>query len=171
MIHRFRLSIVIVGVALLGVACGGSRDRTSGLPSPVFSPIASPVVIAAAPTQTSDVPPVTPSPTIPPTVTSPGSPLPPSATATSTPTETPGPYEHVIQPGDTCLGIAYEYGHLSPDVKRAIEQLNGIADCSILPGPGNKILVPRPTATATPAGRPSRSATSGRRPPALCPRG
>ncbi|MBI5961383.1 MAG: LysM peptidoglycan-binding domain-containing protein, partial [Chloroflexi bacterium] len=33
-----------------------------------------------------------------------------------------------------------------------IEALNGMADCSILPGPGSVILIPRPTATFTPVG-------------------
>jgi LysM repeat protein len=150
--RRFWLSTVLVCVTLLGVACGSSEDRTPDLPSPVSPPAISPTVIAAAPTQTPGAPTLTPSPTIPPTVTPMDSPPPPAATGTATPTETPGPYEHVIQAGDTCLGIAYEYGHLSPDVKRAIEKLNGMADCSILPGPGNTILIPRPTPTATPVG-------------------
>jgi LysM repeat protein len=150
--RRFGLCMVIVGVVLLAAACANGGDRSSGLPSPVSPPAVSATVIASAPTQTSGAPTLAASPTIPPTVTAMDSPPPPPSTATVTPTETPGPYEHVIQAGDTCLGIAYEYGHMSPDVKRAIEKLNGIADCSILPGPGNTILIPRPTPTATPIG-------------------
>jgi hypothetical protein len=150
--RRIWLISVMVVVGLSGAACGRGADRTSVSPSPVSAPGVSPTVVAAAPTQTPGAPAPTPSPTIPPTVTPMDSPPPPPATATATPTETPGPYVHVIQPGDTCLGIAYEYGHLSPDVKSAIEKLNEMADCSILPGPGNTILIPRPTPTATQVG-------------------
>ncbi len=143
---------LVIAAGLLGAACGSSPHPQTVLASPTVVLPSSPTVIMAAPTQTPGVPTLTPSPTLPPTVTPSDTPPPPPPTATTTPTETPGPYEHVIQPGDTCLGIAYEYGHIHPDVKRAIEQLNGMADCSFLPGPGSTILIPRPTPTATPIG-------------------
>lgn len=142
----------IAASALLLAACDG-RD-TPAAPSATPEVPAGPAatLVLAAPTQTPGGPTVTPSPTVPPTVTPTNSPPPPPPSATPTATETPGPYEHVIQSGDTCLGIAYQYGHIHPDVKRAIEQLNGIADCAILPGPGTTILIPRPTATPTEIG-------------------
>ena len=141
-----------IGAGLLGAACGSSSDSQTMLASPTVALVSSPTVIMAAATQTASGPTLTASPTLPVTVTPSDTPPPPPPTATATPTETPGPYEHVIQAGDTCLGIAYEYGHIHPDVKRAIEALNGMADCSFLPGPGATILIPRPTPTATPVG-------------------
>ncbi|MBN1565630.1 MAG: LysM peptidoglycan-binding domain-containing protein, partial [Anaerolineae bacterium] len=79
-------------------------------------------------------------------------PPPPPPSATPTATSTPGPYEHVIRAGDTCIGIVYEYGHLDLAVIGVMEDLNNMRDCGSLPGPGNVILVPRPTATPTPFG-------------------
>lgn len=93
---------------------------------------------------------VTPSPSVPPTVTPTSSPTAPAATEAPLPTETPGPEEYVVQAGDTCYDIAYKYRHVDPDVIRVIEQLNGIS-CSAL-SVGITLLVPLPTATATPVG-------------------
>ena len=110
------------------------------------------VVLAGLSTQAGTAAQVEPSPTIPPTAIPTDTPPPPSPTATVTPTSTPGPYEHVIQSGDFCLGIAYQYGHVDPGIKAVIEELNGMRDCALLPAPGSTILIPRPTASATPVG-------------------
>jgi hypothetical protein len=56
----------------------------------------------------------------------------------------------VIESGDNCYDIAYQYGHLHPDVITAIEALNGIRCTNIRPGMTLKI--PRPTPTPTPVG-------------------
>jgi hypothetical protein len=77
-------------------------------------------------------------------------PLPEQATATITPTPTAGPYEYVVQANDNCYNIAARHGHNSPAAVGAIEDLNHI-DCGSLQA-GQTILVPRPTATATPQG-------------------
>lgn len=141
---------VSLGLVLACAACGDS-DPDSAETSPTPPHTASPTVVLAAPTQTPSGPTLTPSPTLPPTVT-PLATLPaPPATDTPLPTETPGPYEHVIQAGDTCISIAYEHGHMDLDVLREIEAINSVR-CSSLPGPGNSILVPRPTATPTVVG-------------------
>ncbi|MGQ9850567.1 MAG: LysM peptidoglycan-binding domain-containing protein [Aggregatilineaceae bacterium] len=137
---------------LLLAACGSGNNSALLTATPRAFDTAAPTRVLAAPTQTPGGPTITPSPTLPPTVTPTDTPPPPPPSATPTATPTPGPFEHVIKSGDTCLGIAYQYGHVHPDVKRAIELLNGIADCAILPGPGTTILVPRPTATPTEIG-------------------
>jgi hypothetical protein len=56
----------------------------------------------------------------------------------------------VIQPGEDCIGIAYQYGHVDLAVINLIQSMNGI-QCSSL-HIGATILVPRPTPTATPFG-------------------
>ena len=153
MTQRARLiTSLSVMCALALAACGGS-DR-SAVPSltPAEASPSGLEIAQAAPTQTPGGPTITPSRTLPPTITPTNSPLPPPPTEMPSPTATPGPYEHVIRSGDTCLGIAYLYGHVHPDVKTAVELLNGMADCSILPGPGSTILIPRPSATPTAIG-------------------
>ncbi|MDP1544598.1 MAG: LysM peptidoglycan-binding domain-containing protein [Anaerolineales bacterium] len=54
------------------------------------------------------------------------------STATSIPTETPsGPYEYIVQEGDTCEGIAIDYGVSVP----SIIQINNLsADCALFVG-------------------------------------
>ncbi len=93
----------------------------------------------------------TPSPTLPPTVTLTATPPAPPATPTLAFTDTPGPYEYVVQAGDTCWDIAYRFGHFDPAAIGAIEAANGEGTCSAL-REGATILVPRPTPTATPVG-------------------
>ena len=68
------------------------------------------------------------------------------------------PYEHVVQPGDDCASVAYQYGHSDPAVLRVIVQINDLPEDCTLPEPGTTILIPRPTATAIPPGA-SRSST------------
>jgi LysM repeat protein len=145
----------MLSLVLLGAACGGETedkpDKLSPTPPPGPDSL-SPTVVLAAPTQTAVGPTLTPSPTIPPTITPTNPPPPAAPTDTPLPTETPGPYEHVIQAGDTCVSIAYQYGHVHPDVVGVIRTLNNLRDPCVLPGPGSSILVPRPTATPTEVG-------------------
>jgi hypothetical protein len=143
--------MALVGLSIWLAACADGPGGRAGIQtSPTLAPSAANASEGASPSRVGLA--LTPSPSLPPTVTPMDTPPPPPPTATATPTETPGPYEHVIQSGDTCLNIAYQYGHLVPDVKTEIERLNNMRDCSILPGPGSTILIPRPTATQTPVG-------------------
>lgn len=149
--NRWWLVIVLGMLIWVGAACDGSEDspeEPSAVPTQEPSP--SPTVILAAPTQTPGGPTLTPSPTLPPTVTAQPTNPAPAATSTPLPTDTPGPFEYVIQQGDFCIRIASKYG-LSVDAISDIETLNNIS-CNALPGPGNTILVPVPTATPTVVG-------------------
>jgi hypothetical protein len=89
-------------------------------------------------------------PTLPPTITPTGTATPAPPTGTPTATPTPGPYEHVVQAGESCVGIAWQYGHRDPPVVAVIEQMNGI-NCATL-GEGVTLQIPRPTPTITPVG-------------------
>lgn len=72
------------------------------------------------------------------------------------PTETPGPFEYVVRESDTLLYIIQlpQHGYsYEPDVARTVAALNdNISSMDILPPAGSAILIPRPTATSTPAG-------------------
>jgi hypothetical protein len=115
-----------------------------------------------------DVPPTLTEPptlTLPPSLTAPPfeiesptpteTPAPP--TVTPTPTETPGPYEHTIRAGDSLITIIQEYGYREfstgpGSVIDEIVRLNeSIPNADTLPGEGTVILIPRQTATPTPA--------------------
>ena len=80
---------------------------------------------------------------------------PPPASATPSPLPTLGPFEHVIQPGDTLGYIIQQYGYRSTDTYSMdqIVALNAnVLNANSLPGPGSAILIPRPTATPLPIG-------------------
>jgi len=67
-------------------------------------------------------------------------PAPATPVPTDTPTPTPTPIIHVIQRGDTLLGLAYQYGVSV----QAIQEANGVVDPRRL-RIGQKLLIPRPT--------------------------
>lgn len=76
-------------------------------------------------------------------------PLPPSETPT--PTNTPGPYLHELQSGETLGFIIQQYGHRSFDVIQEVVRINdNIFNADALPPPGSIILIPRPTPTPLP---------------------
>jgi len=78
-------------------------------------------------------------------------PLPPSETPP--PTETLGPYEHVVQQGETLGYIIQQYGYTDFSVIPEIVAMNdNIPNADTLPGAGAIILIPRQTATPTPEG-------------------
>lgn len=86
------------------------------------------------------------------TSTETNTPAPP--TETPLPTETSGPFEYVIQPDDTLMYIiqlpqhGYDY---ELDVAQEVVDLNeNMTSIDFLPPVGSTILIPRPTATATP---------------------
>ncbi|MCB9460010.1 MAG: LysM peptidoglycan-binding domain-containing protein [Anaerolineaceae bacterium] len=69
-----------------------------------------------------------------------------------TPTETPGPYEHLIQSGDTMSSIVFQYGYRDLTVVDDVLRLNPqITNPDILPV-DEIMLIPRQTITPTPVG-------------------
>lgn len=93
--------------------------------------------------------------------------IPGTATEAPTPTETPGPYEYVIQPNDTLYFIIQlpPWNYRSFDVVNEILRLNpNITSVDRLPPPGSTILIPRPTIPPTPIGY---ELTVAARPPSL----
>jgi hypothetical protein len=76
-------------------------------------------------------------------------------TQTFTPSPTPGPWEYVIQPGDTLFYIIQlpPFNYRDTNVVNEILVLNpNITSIDRLPPAGSTILIPRPTATPTPEG-------------------
>lgn len=139
MARRFGYLIVIVAASLVLAALGVGVSLGDGT-----------LPLADAGALGQGDPSLTPSATLPPTVTASFTPPPPPPTGTFTPTFTPGPYEHVVQSGEACYTIAYQYGHQDPAVIGIIEALNNIR-CESL-REGATVLIPRPTATITPVG-------------------
>ena len=136
---------------------------TLSIPDSVATPTAQPAITASAtqrprqtasPTPTVIIPPPTASPTIAETPPTAAATAPP--TVTSRPTETPGPFEYVIQEDDTLYYIIQlpQHGYsYEPAVAQAVVALNdNISSIDILPPVGSVILIPRPTATSIPIG-------------------
>ena len=95
-------------------------------------------------------------------------PVTPSMTPTIT--DTPGPIEHILQPGDQLIAIVQEYGHTSLAVLDLVVTMNpNIPSRDILPPPGSVILIPRPTATATPPGGELTATVVAQNPPTATP--
>ncbi|MEZ4667047.1 MAG: LysM domain-containing protein [Anaerolineae bacterium] len=75
---------------------------------------------------------------------------------TPLPSETPGPFEYIIQPSDTLGFIIQQFGYtdFSTATGSIIDQIvrlnESIVNADILPAPGTVILIPRQTATPTP---------------------
>jgi hypothetical protein len=79
----------------------------------------------------------------------------PFATDTLVPSQTPGHWEYVIQPGDQLGAIIQKppFNYQNWDVLQEIIRINdNIANADSLPPPGSTILIPRPTATAIASG-------------------
>jgi len=161
---HFRAAIyIVVGVvAVLAAGCNFSPPSElpvvqEASPSPTATLIVpSATATAALPAVTAIIPADTPTP------------VPPSMTPTIT--DTPGPFEHVIQPGDQLLAIVQQYGHFDPAVLDVIVQMNAnITDPDRLPPPGSVILIPRPTPSATPAGGELTATVVAQHPPTATP--
>jgi LysM repeat protein len=143
-----RFAIVLLFVAVIAAGCDFTTpprqetptfQATPSLQSPTatatYTPSATPRTIAQVQLES-------------PTVTdTPGTP-----TDTATPTPTPGPYEHVIQSGDTLYYIIQLYGYTTLDVVDDVVAMNGLSSADDLPGVGSVLLIPRQTATPTPEG-------------------
>jgi len=72
---------------------------------------------------------------------------------TVAPSPTRGPWQHVIQQGETLGYIIQRYGYRSFDVIDEIVRMNeNVTGANLLPGAGSVILIPRPSATPVPAG-------------------
>lgn len=151
-----RKTLLLCVALLFLAACSGNTDDDKE-PTVVEPTIASSATVSPTPSQTPEATPTfsaSPTPggptstlraTFPATLTPSYTPSPAPPSETPTATHTPGPFEHTIRQGEDCISIVYQYGHVELDVLQAFYQLNGFAGCS-LPGPGNVVLVPRPTA-------------------------
>lgn len=141
--YSLRVSLVLLGVLILA-GC-----NFAPLPQGDFTPTVEEVVLTVPP---SPEPSLTPSftPEMMAITTEPTeTPLPPSETPF--PSETPGPYEHVIQANETLLYIIQLYGYRDFGVIDEIIRINdNIPNADRLPGPGSVILIPRQTVTPTP---------------------
>lgn len=145
-------------IALVSAGCtfsqvpGGATPTiipASETPAPTTTP---PPTVTLSPVPVTD----TPQPVVEPTDT----PLPPTATATAT--ATPGPVEHTIQEGETLGFIIQLYGHRSFDVIDEVVRINEtIPNADSLPGAGNTILIPRPTAEVVQAPAEADTTTDG----------
>lgn len=145
--------IALLALSVLVAGCAENAESPQASPSPPPpTDLPSPTVVLAAPTQTPSGPTLTPSRTLPPTITPTLSATPGPPTEPPTATATPGPYEYIMQAGDDCISILYKHGFNDLSAIEPLLQLNSLYDCRQLPGPGTRILVPRPTATATPEG-------------------
>lgn len=73
---------------------------------------------------------------------------------TPVPTETPGPFVHVVEQGDTLGFIIQLYGYpFDLNVISEVVRLNpNVPNADTLPSIGSEILIPRPTATPVPQG-------------------
>ncbi len=119
------------------------------------TPVAS--LMTATASMTATIPPATLPPSNTPLpinqITPAGSPTPVTPSATPTITQTPGPFEHVIQPGEGLIGIVLAYGHYDLGVLEVVVTMNpNVPNPDRLPPPGSVILIPRPTPSPTPPG-------------------
>jgi len=146
-----QILVMLVGTLSLLTGCNFS-------PAPQGD--ATPTIEAVLPTVTSEATSIlAPSLTVEtPLVETPTStPTPAPPTITLTPTDTPGPYEHTIEVGDSLITIIqqYDYTDFSTSPGSIIDQIvrinENVPNPDTLPGPGSVILIPRQTATPTPA--------------------
>lgn len=124
-------------------------------PAPQTTPSVEPIVVSATPQPTMTLTPDV-TMTLPPQIeTSTPTPILPPPSITPTASETPGPYEHILQQDETLGYIVQLYGYtdlsISPgSIIFQIVQLNGLLNADTLPGAGSVILIPRQTSTPTP---------------------
>ncbi len=157
-LHRlnFTMIAVLVGLTASLTACNFNPEVATPTAEGIDVPVNPQPEVTLSPTALT--PTVTLTPTFPPTVEVAllESPLPsgtpPPASSTPSPTATLGPYEHVIQAGDTLFAIIQQDGYFDFQVVPDIERLNpSIPDLNNLPV-GRTLLIPRQTPTPTPVG-------------------
>jgi LysM repeat protein len=143
--------IITVGLTVLLAACNINTPPQGG---------ATPTIQAVEPTLTPETTltlPPTPTAAMPQVESATPTPTQAPPTVTPTPTNTPGPYEHTIQAGDSLISIIQEYGYIdfstAPGsiISEVVRINDNVPNADTLPGPGTVILIPRPTATPTPA--------------------
>ncbi len=130
-------------------------------PQPLITPTAellvseTPTPLPTLTTTSTNMP--APTDTIAPVIVQSDTPLPPvQPTMPPAPTETPGPYVHVIQPNDT-LGYILQlqpwgYPPFDQAVIAEVVRLNNLRSADVLPPPGSELLIPRRTPTPIPVG-------------------
>lgn len=163
MMRWAELSILVLSVILVVSACNMNNPNT--VPTPTvqsqvtFTPTEEPSATSTLTSiPASDTPIATAQSIVPSdepqlaTSTTTHTPAPP--TQTPLPTATSGPFEYVIQENDTLMYIiqlpqhGYDY---ELDVAQEVVNLNeNMTSIDFLPSVGSTILIPRPTATATP---------------------
>lgn len=145
--------VLAAALALVLAACNVSlpNPNASPTPEPIISPTSEQPTATesgtpeARPTRTAPPPPILETPT--------PSPTPGPPTETFTPTPTLGPIEHTMRQNETLGYIIQLYGYTDLSVIDQIVAMNpNIPNADRLPGEGAVILIPRPTATATPEG-------------------
>lgn len=149
--QKFKMSIAGL---LLGMFLAGCNFNTPGQATPTLEQIPASATVEATVT-------LTPSATLTPAAvvqvqqpTETATAAPP--TLTLTPTDTPGPYEHVIQESETLGYIVQLYGYTDLSVGTGgiidlvVASNDNIPNADSLPGPGSVIFIPRQTATPTP---------------------
>ncbi len=136
-----------------GRAVQGSRmpEITLNLPAALgllalFVAIGAALVFFAIRQQPEVVVPATPTPTSTATLSPTPSPTPETPVPTSTPLPTPTPFTYEVKDGDTCAGIAFSF---DVSILSIVQQNNLPADCGIL-FINQQLLIPQPTATASP---------------------
>ncbi|MEO8393549.1 MAG: hypothetical protein ABI700_11220 [Chloroflexota bacterium] len=150
MLFDKKLTLLVLTVTALIAGC-----ELSNIPQATPTPNVAPLETATPTLEPS----FTPSPTltiVPQLATAAPTDVPGTPTETPTQTPTPNPYAtYIIQPGDTMNYIIQlpPFNYRSDFVVGQIMELNPfITNPNRLPGPGSSILIPLPTATATPQG-------------------
>ncbi len=113
--------------------------------------------VITKPTATVSIPTILPTPTRPtatPTSTPTATPVPATPEPTATPTPEPTPIIHILQAGDTLIGLAREYGV----TVQAIQEVNGITDPRGLLA-GQMIIIPTDPEARLSAGTPTPAPT------------
>lgn len=137
------------------------------------SPTAEARVATSSPTHTA-VPTSTATPTATPPeireITPASTPTPVTPSATPTITNTPGPFEHVIEANDQLIAVVQEYGHYDLAVLDVIVAMNAnVTNADRLPPPGSVVLIPRPTGSPTPPGGELTATIVAQNPPSATP--
>lgn len=155
--------LAVLGCALLLAGCNFAL-AVETLPVPTVSPTATEQVVpSVTSTATATLPPIA-------QITPASTPTPVTPSATPTITNTPGPYEHVVQPNDQLIAVVQQYGHFSLDVLSVVVTMNpNVPNPDRLPPPGSVILIPRPTSSPTPPGGELTATVIARNPPSATP--